>query len=287
VTGIMIQNGMGASISRLQHLRLILGPPWHYLFALPFAAISAFTWWRDEWLSPETAAALKLPSLLKEFLPNWLLAAQWYWWVIATLVVFIAVFFENSFRERRQFLANYSTEKEAKDAPTADMLIQDVFSHIDADVLEHGRANEIGQQLLDCLSTGQLKAYGRPAYFGNNTYAGFPNLSVIDADYWKTAEFTYDFSGEDREQDVHVETRKPKQGPTYRDVRFDSAAINQKWKKSEPSDQIFAMRAIYNVLTQSEWAYKLVISPDSMKALVYESGMTRSRLGFAGNTWLG
>jgi hypothetical protein len=57
--------------------------------------------------------------------------------------------------------------------PIADMSIQDVFFHIDADVLEHDHANVIGQNLLDLLSTGQLKAYGRRAHFGNNKYVGF------------------------------------------------------------------------------------------------------------------
>jgi hypothetical protein len=153
---------MGAAISRLQHLRVILGPSWHYLVALPFGVASAFAWWRDEWLSPETAATLKIPSLVKDFLPNWVLAAQWYWWVIATFVVFVGLLFDNSFRERRRFLIAHSTPMN-KPAPFADMPIQDVFFHIDADVLEHGHANEIGQELLDCLSTGQLKAYGRAA----------------------------------------------------------------------------------------------------------------------------
>src|SRR5271165_6355003 len=154
--------------------------------------------------------------------------------------------------------------------PIADMPIRDVFFHIDADVLEHGRANAIGQNLLDLLSTGQLKAYGRRAHFGNDVYVGFPNLSLIDTEYWKTADFTYYFFGENREQDVHAETRKPAQGPSYRDLRFDSDAVKQRWIKSKPTDQIFAMRAIHNVLSQSEWAYKLAISPDSMPALHYE-----------------
>ena len=162
--------------------------------------------------------------------------------------------------------------------PIADMPIRDVFFHIDADVLEHGQANLIGQNLLDLLSTGQLKAYGRRAHFGNNAYVGFPNLSPIDTEYWKTADFTYDFFGENREQDVHVDTRKPAQGPSYRDLRFDSDAIKQRWIKSNPSDQIFAMRAIHNVLSQSEWAHKLAISPNSMPALHYESGMTREEV---------
>jgi hypothetical protein len=38
------------------------------------------------------------------------------------------------------------------------------------------------------------------------------------------------------------------------------------------------MRAVYNVLAQSEWAYKLAINPDSMSTVLYESGMTREEV---------
>ena len=172
----MLQKRMGAPMSRFQHLRTILGPSWHYLIALPFAVTGVFTWIRDEWLSPETAAMLKMPALVREFLPAWLLTAQWYWWAIATLVVIAVLFFEGSFRERRRFLAVHLAAKDNPKPIIGDMPIQDVFFHIDADVLENGTFETVGQLILDHLSTGQLTAYGRQASFENRGYVGHPNL---------------------------------------------------------------------------------------------------------------
>jgi hypothetical protein len=171
------------------------------------------------------------------------------------------------------------TSGSAKPEEIADMPIQDVFSYIDADVLENDGSQRVGQELLDLLSTGALDAYGREGHFGVGRYHGYPNLALIPRTYWKTARFTYQFFGADREQDVHVETKHPSTGPTYRDVRFSSSQIKRRWTKSQPEDRIFAMKAIYLIVTQSEWAKNLVERPDSMQPVgLHEKSKSRKAL---------
>lgn len=155
----------------------------------------------------------------------------------------------------------------------ADMTIQEVFFHIDADVIEFQRTQELGQTIIDCLSTSQITAYGRQSYLGNRQHVGYSNLAKIPVEFWKTAEFTYDFFGENREQDLHAETKSPSVGPAYRDLRFNLNEINLRWPKSNSSGRIFAAKAIYIILSQSEWAKKRADNPDSMQSLRYEDTM--------------
>lgn len=164
-------------------------------------------------------------------------------------------------------------------SPEADMPIRDVFFHINADVLDDKAWEKIGQHLLDALSIGALSAYGREGQFGHQSYRGHPNLTLIDCNYWKTARFTYDFFGANRENEIHVDTAPPGTGLVYRDVRFNRSDIESGWPTSRSKDRIFAMDAIYRILTQSEWAKNLAAQPELMTpAGLYENSKTRKEM---------
>lgn len=180
--------------------------------------------------------------------------------------------------ERLKVVELVSKLDKLENATVADMAIQDVFFYIDADVLENQTFETVGQQILDRLSTGRLKAYGREAHFGVGSYVGFPNLMPIEQSFWNKAEFTYQFFGEDRQNDVHAEPKPPASGSVYRDVRFTSAEVATHWTKSKSSDRIFAMKATYLILTQSEWAKNLAQRPDLMPAQGYEFGKEQKEI---------
>jgi hypothetical protein len=69
---------------------------------------SLFALFRDEWLSPETAAKLKMPTILTDILPGWLENAPWYWWALFTLILVIAFILEGSFRQYRSLARTVS-----------------------------------------------------------------------------------------------------------------------------------------------------------------------------------
>jgi hypothetical protein len=72
---------MGNLLFRLGHWRAVLQPAWKFLVSLPLAIFGAAAFTRDEFLSPEHAARLKMPV----WLPNW----PWYYWAIPFLVTLI------------------------------------------------------------------------------------------------------------------------------------------------------------------------------------------------------
>jgi hypothetical protein len=163
--------------------------------------------------------------------------------------------------------------------PVADMTIQEVFFHIDADVLDSNGWIKVGDELISLLAHGAILASGRQAVFGHGSYYGNPNLTPIEHSYWRTARFTFDWFGADRENDIHVETIPPAEGPVYRDLRFSSAQIRARWPiKSVSQDRIYAMKGIYYILTQSEWAADLARNPDSMPQQWYEQDKPRKEI---------
>ena len=80
--------------SRIGHWRDLLAPAWHILFAVPFAVLAAAAFARDEFLSPETAAKLKMPV----WLPGW----SWQTWVAVTLFAVLCLVLEGSYRLARR-----------------------------------------------------------------------------------------------------------------------------------------------------------------------------------------
>jgi hypothetical protein len=98
------------AFSRLSHWRAVLGPAWRILIALPTAIITPLAFWRDEVLSSDNASKYRLPELIKDYVPAWLLDAPWYWWAIATLAIVIVLVLDSSFRVHRATIAKLQIE---------------------------------------------------------------------------------------------------------------------------------------------------------------------------------
>jgi hypothetical protein len=106
--------------------------------------------------------------------------------------------------------------------------IRELFFHIRPDLLDSGRQDlwdEVGMDVLDKLSTGQLKAYGRLADTGQTK-----PLTEIPKTYWGDARFTYWFLDKGHEQTVHVENKKA--GMAYRDLRVSRDHALELWPRS-------------------------------------------------------
>jgi hypothetical protein len=118
--------------------------------------------------------------------------------------------------------------RSAEDLP--DWTVRDLFSHL-ASGLQYGRSDNarqaIGQKILEQLSGGRLKAWGR--------MIGNPNLVAIDAEYWRHVDFTYLFMGD--EDASQVWSRKPREGhrhkglPQYRDLQINKAQALSIWPR--------------------------------------------------------
>ena len=121
-----------------------------------------------------------------------------------------------------------AAQRPAQDIP--DWTVRELFSHL-ASGLQSGRTDNarqtIGQKILEHLSSGRLKAWGR--------MIGNPNLVAIDPDYWEHVDFTYLFLGE--EDASQVWSRKPREGhrhkglPQYRDLQINKAQALSIWPR--------------------------------------------------------
>jgi hypothetical protein len=111
-----------------------------------------------------------------------------------------------------------------------DWTMRDLFSHL-ASGLQYGRSDNarqaIGQKILEHLSSGRLKVWGR--------MIGNPSLVPIDPEYWRHVDFTYLFLGE--EDASQVWSRKPREGhrhkglPQYRDLQINKAQALSIWPR--------------------------------------------------------
>jgi hypothetical protein len=111
-----------------------------------------------------------------------------------------------------------------------DWSVRELFSHLAAG-LQYGRSDNarqaIGQKILEQLSSGRLKVWGR--------MIGNPSLVAIDADYWRHVDSSYLFLGE--EDASQVWSRKPREGhrhkglPQYRDLQINKAQALSIWPR--------------------------------------------------------
>lgn len=89
---------------RIGHYRAVLHPAWRFLFAIPFALFSVCSFARDEFLSSEQAANLKMSM----WLPHW----PWYIWAIVFLITLVILILEGSYRvsEETRPIADHASE---------------------------------------------------------------------------------------------------------------------------------------------------------------------------------
>jgi hypothetical protein len=97
---------------RLSHwLAVLREPGWKFFIALPFTLFTVFAPIRDEFLPAEMAEKWKLPSIIENHFPTFLVAMPWYVWALITAVVLIWLILEGSYR----VAAREADEKSAMD----------------------------------------------------------------------------------------------------------------------------------------------------------------------------
>ena len=105
-----------------------------------------------------------------------------------------------------------------------DWSIHDLFYHLRPTISADGPTSvwdEVGNDVLDKLSTGQLTAWGRAFVRGATTT--YLSLAPIDPAYWTSARFTYVFLFENHERDKHVTQNTPSRLPDYGDLQVNRA----------------------------------------------------------------
>jgi hypothetical protein len=86
-------------LARVPHwLAVLREPGWKFFIALPFTLFTVAAPIRDEFLPPETAEKWKLPAIIKDHFPAFLVAAPWYVWALVTAFVLIWLILEGSYR---------------------------------------------------------------------------------------------------------------------------------------------------------------------------------------------
>ena len=148
-----------------------------------------------------------------------------------------------------------------------DWTIRELFFHIRPDVVDQHADHtwdKVGLEIMDKLSTGQLKIWGR---LDSNDRVP---LSKIDQDYWPNAGFTYFFfSDEDGAQFlVHATPRFSRNHsglPNYRDLQVNRAQALTIWPSAERPEIVSIKEADFIPL------------PDAAR-LVYEGARKRNRL---------
>jgi len=115
-----------------------------------------------------------------------------------------------------------------------DWPIRELFFYLDPDVLDRNNFERIGRVILDALSEGRLRAWGRPLPPDSD---GFPvnakvqsSPTVIKKSYWPHAAWTYQFFADSQRFNPHTHAAKGtpiKKGRPfipYADIRVSKAS---------------------------------------------------------------
>lgn len=108
--------------------------------------------------------------------------------------------------------------------------IRDLFLHVRPNINSNAPTSvldEVGGDVLDKLSSGQLMAWGREIFRGSTT--SFLSLSRIDRTYWRAARFTYVFLLDDHERDKHVTQSMPSNLADYADLQVNREKAIELW----------------------------------------------------------
>lgn len=115
--------------------------------------------------------------------------------------------------------------------PVPDMSIREVFFYLDHDVLKTkpDRWDIVGRDLLDRLSTGRLKAWGRLIGRGNPQSRVRASQALISVEDWGRASWTYQFFDTGMEKITHMLVKNgPNEGNAeWADVMFSRAQISK------------------------------------------------------------
>jgi hypothetical protein len=111
-----------------------------------------------------------------------------------------------------------------------DWSIQELFYYLRPNLSPSGPTefwDEVGGDVLDKLSSGELHAWGREIVRGPTTT--FHGLALIDPAYWRTARFTYAFLLDEHERDAHATQHGPSTLPDYADLRVNRENAVKLW----------------------------------------------------------
>lgn len=115
-------------------------------------------------------------------------------------------------------------------ASAPDWLTHELFYYLRPNISPNSTStlwDEVGSDVLDKLSSGQLHAWGREVVRGATTT--FLSLTPIDRAYWRAARFNYVFLLDDHERDVHVTQHLPSNLPNYADLRINREDAVRLW----------------------------------------------------------
>lgn len=84
---------------RVSHwLAVLREPGWKFFVAFPFTLLTVFATIREEFLPAELAKRLKLPAIIEDHVPAFLVAWPWHIWALITAFVLIWLILEGSYR---------------------------------------------------------------------------------------------------------------------------------------------------------------------------------------------
>jgi hypothetical protein len=85
--------------ARVSHwLAVLREPGWKFFAALPFTIFTVAAAIRDELLPAEVAQKWKLPAILEDHFPTYLVAVPWYVWALITAFLLVVLILEGSYR---------------------------------------------------------------------------------------------------------------------------------------------------------------------------------------------
>ena len=118
-----------------------------------------------------------------------------------------------------------------------DWTIRELFFHIRPDLIDEPdkvRWASVGREVMDHLSTGRLKVWGRPIYV---TGRRKPMKAVDERRYWAHAEFSYWFLKENGRESAHTWVKAETGLPDYADLQVNRAEALSIWPEpGKPAD---------------------------------------------------
>jgi hypothetical protein len=117
--------------------------------------------------------------------------------------------------------------------PAPDWTIRELFYYLRRDIDPNGPTkvwDEVGSDVLDKFSTGQLHVWGREL-IRTGGEPKFRNLAPIDSSYWKDARLTFVFLVEGHEKDRHADIGARSDRPAFGDLRVSRAEARDIWSR--------------------------------------------------------
>jgi hypothetical protein len=147
-----------------------------------------------------------------------------YAWAFAPLTLW---FFVAYVRRRAASMAAANLED-----PLPNWTISELFHFIKPQgLLDNSSWLTVGGDILDKLSTGQIRAWGRLVTVSQNHRSP---LTPIDSEYWAAARFTYTFLAPDSRYDLHAyDADILGVGRRFNDIQVNKASALRIWSRTK------------------------------------------------------